>query len=95
MNCCSVTQLRDKEVISTRSGGRIGFVSDVEISTTEGRLCAILVFGRRSRGLFGKEQEFRIPWEEIEVIGEDTILVRCQPPAMPPPPPKSGGLFSF
>ena len=96
MDCCSVTQLRDKEVISTKSGCRVGFVSDVEISTKEGRLCAILVYGRRPRGsLFGKEQEIRIPWEDIEVIGEDTILVRFQPPAMPPPPPKSGGLFSF
>ncbi|MBQ4206950.1 MAG: YlmC/YmxH family sporulation protein [Clostridia bacterium] len=96
MQCCSVTQLRDKEVISTKSGGRIGFVNDVEINTREGRLCAILVYGRRPRGgLFGKEQEIRIPWEDVEVIGEDTILVRCQPPAAPPPAPKGGGLFSF
>lgn len=96
MQCCSVTQLRDKEVISTKSGDRIGFVSDVEISTQEGRLCALLIYSRRARGgLFGKEEEIRIPWEDIEVIGEDTILVCCRPPAAPPPPPKSGGLFSF
>ena len=94
MDCCSVTQLRDKEVISTKSGCRIGYVSDVEISTKDGRLCAVLVNGRRPRGgLFAKEQELRIPWEDIEVIGDDTILVRFQPPAGPPP--KPGGLFSF
>ena len=96
MHCCSVTQLRDKEVIGTKSGCRIGWVNDVEINTHDGRLCALLVCGRRPRGgLFGKEQELRIPWEDVEVIGDDTILVRFEPPAAPPPPPKSGGLFSF
>ena len=96
MQCCSVTQLRDKEVISAKNGCRIGFVSDVEINMQDGRLCAILVYGRKkSGGLFSHEQELRISWEDIAVIGEDTILVRCEPPAPPPEPVKSGGLFSF
>jgi len=95
MQCCSVTQLRDKEVISAKNGCRIGFVSDVEINMKEGRLCAILVYGRRSRGaLFGKEQDIRIPWEDISVIGDDTILVRIEPPVPPPAPPKNS-LFPF
>ena len=94
MHCCSVTQLQSKEVINTKNGCRIGFVSDVEIDMHEGRLCAILVDVRRKGGLFSKEPDLRIPWDDIAVLGEDTILVRCTPPERPQSTEKSG-LFSF
>jgi YlmC/YmxH family sporulation protein len=85
MQCCNVTQLRDKEVISTKNGCRIGYVSDVEINLSDGRLCAILVPARRKGGgLFGKEEDIRIPWDDIAIIGDDTILVRFEPPLPPP-----------
>ena len=35
MQCCTVTQLRDKEVISTKNGCRVGYVTDVEINRKE------------------------------------------------------------
>lgn len=95
MQCCTVTQLRDKEVISTKNGCRVGYVTDVEISQKEGRLCALLIEQSRPKGaLFAKPEPLRIPWEDIEIIGDDTILVRFSPPAPPPAPPKPG-LFSF
>ena len=94
MHCCSVTQLQSKEVISTQNGCRIGFVSDVEIDLHDGKLCAILVDMRRKGGLFSKEPDLRIPWNDIAVLGEDTILVRCAPPEKEPRAEK-GGLFSF
>ena len=94
MHCCSVTQLQSKEVISTKNGCRIGFVSDVEIDLHDGKLCAILVDVRRKGGLFAKEADLRIPWSDIAVLGEDTILVRCAPPEKEPRAEK-GGLFSF
>ncbi len=94
MQCCTVTQLRDKEVISTKNGCRVGFVSDVEIDRKEGRLCALLIEQSRPRGaLFAKPEPLRIPWSDIEIIGDDTILVRFSPP-LPPTPPKPG-LFTF
>lgn len=94
MHCCSVTQLQSKEVISTKNGCRIGFVSDVEIDLHDGKLCAILVDVRRKGGLFAKEPDLRIPWSDIAVLGEDTILVRCAPPEKAQSSEK-GGLFSF
>ena len=39
---------------------------------------AIVIRGRyRLFGLLGREEDTVIPWEDIQVIGEDTILVRC------------------
>ena len=75
MNCC-ITDLRNKEVISARSGCRLGFVSDVEIDTCSGCLTARIIWGRsRCFGLMGREEDIRICWKDIEVIGEDTVIV--------------------
>lgn len=79
---CRMDALRDKEVINVKDGGRIGFVSDVELDTKEARLTAVVVYGRlRLLGLLGREADFVIPWGDIVLIGEDTVLVRYEPPA--------------
>ena len=73
--------LRDKEVINVKDGGRIGFISDVEVDTKEARLTAVVVYGRlRLFGLLGREADFVIPWGDIVLIGEDTVLVRYEAP---------------
>ena len=75
MNCC-ITDLRNKEVISAKNGCRLGFVSDVEIDTCSGSLTAIIIWGRsRCFGLMGRDEDMKICWKDIEVIGEDTVIV--------------------
>ena len=94
MDCCSITELRNKEVISSKNGCRIGYVSDVEISTNDGRLTAIIIWGKnRFGGMFGREEDIRICWENIKVIGDDTILVECDIPGRPPRQPGKKGVF--
>ena len=75
MNCC-VTDLCEKEIINLKDGCRLGNVSDVEIDTVTGRLTAIIICGKNKLfGLGGRTADIRISWEQIEVIGDDTILV--------------------
>lgn len=75
MNCC-ITDLRNKEVISAKTGCRLGFVSDVEIDTCSGALTAIVIWGKsRCFGLMGRDEDMKICWRDIEVIGEDTVIV--------------------
>lgn len=75
MNCC-ITDLRNKEVISSSTGCRLGCVCDVEIDTCSGCLVAIIIWGKnKCLGLLGREEDIRICWKDIEVIGDDTILV--------------------
>ena len=70
--------LRQKEVINLSDGARYGFVSDLELCTKEGIITAIIVPGPgRVLGVFGRDQEYRIPWRKINKIGEDIILVDC------------------
>lgn len=73
---CRIRNLRCKEVINVCDGCRLGFVSDVDIRLPEGQVVAIVVYGPcRFLGLFGPREEFYIPWECIQRIGEDLILV--------------------
>ncbi len=73
--------MREKQVICVKDGAMLGFVCDVEIDVVTGALCAIVIYGRsKFFGLFGREDDVVIPWQDIDVIGNDTILVRCDPP---------------
>ncbi|MBW7573719.1 YlmC/YmxH family sporulation protein [Caproiciproducens faecalis] len=68
--------MRHKEVINVKDGTRIGCVCDVEIDTVDARVIAIVIYGRlRCFGLLGREDDIIIKWQDIQVIGDDTILV--------------------
>ncbi len=75
MNCC-ITELRCKEVINKSDGCRLGMISDVEVDSCCGRVVALIIYGRpKYWGICGKRERIRIRWEDIEVIGSDTVLV--------------------
>lgn len=73
---CRLAELRHKEVINSCDGSRLGFVDDLEVDTQNSKIAAIIVYGRpRFFGLFGHSSDCIIPWNNICLIGEDTILV--------------------
>jgi len=72
----SLQELRYREVINTRTGERLGYVSDVLLDTATGRIVALLVPGKpRLLGIFGREDDYMLPWTGISRLGEDIILV--------------------
>ena len=85
---CRMGELRQKEVISVKDGGRLGFVCDVEIDTHTAQVTALVVYGRsRLFGLLGREPDTGIPRRDIEMIGGDIVLGKCDAP------PQSESLF--
>ncbi len=73
---CRITNLHDKEVINVCDGSRLGCVDDVEVDTCNAQLTALVIYGRpKLLGLLGHEDDVVIPWREIEIIGDETILV--------------------
>ena len=74
------TDLHCKEVICICNGQRLGFVSDARIELPEGNICAILVPGPcRFFGLWGRRDDYLIPWKCIKRIGPDIVLVDIKP----------------
>ena len=76
MKICNTADLREKEVINLCDGERLGYVTDFEIEICEARVIALVI--PAEIGLFGcpKGESLVIPWDKIECIGEDTILVK-------------------
>lgn len=74
INCLS--DMRCKEVVSVCDGRCLGCVDDLKIDTCCAKILAIIIYGRpKCFGLFGREEDIVIPWNEIKLIGEDTVLV--------------------
>ena len=81
---CKSDDFRDKEVVNVCDGRKLGCISEIEFDVCEGKITAIIIYGKK--GVFGKgEEDIVIPWCKIEKIGDDIILVNaeecCPPPA--------------
>ena len=86
-----LTQLQCKEVICVNDGMRLGFISDVVVEVPQGEICAIVVPGPcRFLGLFGRSDDYVIPWCKICRIGPDIVLVDIKPGDCRVPRHKSG-----
>ncbi|WP_425060787.1 putative sporulation protein YlmC [Sporomusa carbonis] len=72
------SDLKLKEVINIIDGKRMGNITDIEIDIESGRLTAIVVPGvGKFLGLFGRNEDIVIPWDKINKIGMDVILVEA------------------
>lgn len=70
------SDLKLKEVINVNDGKRMGNITDIEIDVDTGRLTAIVVPGLgKFLGIFGRNEDVVIPWDKINKIGMDVILV--------------------
>jgi YlmC/YmxH family sporulation protein len=75
----STSDLREKEIINMIDGRRLGFVSDIEVNLEKGRIDALIVPGPgKFLGIFGKDNDYIITWNEIKKIGVDIILVELK-----------------
>lgn len=72
--CC----FKQKEVINICDGFRFGYVNDLVIDLSCGKITDIIIPVQTKNGLFfSKDKEYRIPWCAIKRIGKDIILVEA------------------
>lgn len=75
---CSFSSLKDKEVVNVRDGKRLGCVIDVEFDIPSGRITRLVLPPPGKFVIFGSSKNnLYIPWDHIDKIGSDIILVRC------------------
>ena len=74
-----ITDMHNKEVINLCDGTRLGYVDDLEVDTCTAQITALVINGRtRLFGILGRDPDVVIQWKDIEVVGEETILVNFQ-----------------
>ncbi len=70
------SDLATRDVVNTVDGRRLGNIVDVELDLANGKIIAVIVPGQpKMLGVFGRSDDYVVPWENIKKIGEDVILV--------------------
>lgn len=70
-------EICEKEVINISDGACFGYARDIIFDTETREICALVIKGNKKFfGIFGREEDVMISWNEIETIGKDTILVK-------------------
>lgn len=70
------SELRMKDVINVVDGRRLGLIGDLELDLEHGCVKSVVVPGAsRFLGLFGRDHDTVIDWQQIQKIGQDVILV--------------------
>ena len=73
-----ISEFQMKDVVNVSDGKKLGNIGDIDIDLQTGRIQAVVISKQaRVLGIFGKEEEFVIPWKQIVKIGADVILVRA------------------
>ncbi|MEE0970191.1 MAG: YlmC/YmxH family sporulation protein [Clostridia bacterium] len=76
MKLLDLQSLSEKCVINLCDGKNLGYICDIQIDIECGKVCSLIL--PRDQGIFslGKGDNIIIPWDKIECIGEDAILVK-------------------
>ena len=77
---------KEKVFIDIHTGNKFGYISDMEIELTSGRICKIFLSKDKHFCNFfccKKEKEI-IEWSQIRKIGDDAVLVDKKGPPKPP-----------
>lgn len=70
-----LSELQNKDIISTKDGRRIGRIVDAEINN-QGRIIYLIVEQKKNfRKFMMASGETKISFDDISKIGEDVILV--------------------
>lgn len=78
-NISKIIDLRHKEVINLHNGMRLGYVYDAEINFDTGTVTSLIIPGAlKFFGILGRFDDIVIPWEKIQKIGDDIILVNFE-----------------
>lgn len=86
----TIRELRAKEIVQLEKGVCLGKADDLEFDPATARLQSLILLGQpRLFGLLGRDESLIVPWQEIETIGEDAVLVHTAVPEEEHPPAQS------
>ena len=76
MSRMSFCELRSKDVINICDGSRLGTIVELEFDSCNGQICSLILCRESAFFAFKRDQRITLPWNRLECIGDDTILVK-------------------
>ncbi|WP_026882367.1 YlmC/YmxH family sporulation protein [Clostridium akagii] len=73
----SLNRLKAMEVIDVSTGSKLGFIKDLVVDCDDYKIISILLPNQKL-GWFSKSNDIEIPWQQINKVGVDVILVDCK-----------------
>lgn len=74
-----ISDLRSRDVINMSDGKKLGYVKDIELDIEVGAVTALIIPGENNMlKFFFRSEDMVIPWNDIEKIGDDVILVKIR-----------------
>lgn len=71
-----LSEMKQKEVINIGNGSRIGIIYDFKVDLENGVVTGIVIPGPgKILGVFGKDNDLVVDWNDIVCIGTDIILI--------------------
>lgn len=76
----TLRDLSEKDVIQIKTGENLGRIDDMIFDERTAQIQSVVLRGRgRLFGLLGYDEDLIIPWESIQTIGTDVIMVNAEP----------------
>lgn len=73
---CTLSDLRRKEIVDTKTGAILGRADDISFDTETAEISSMIVYGRpKLFGFLGRDSDLSVKFEDISLIGKDAILV--------------------
>lgn len=69
-----LSDMQDKDVVELKTGLKIGNIIDIKVNN-DGYIESLILEKRKYTRLFSSNDEIEIPFNKIERIGEDVILI--------------------
>ena len=79
MKTTTFSNLSCKEVVNCKDGKIIGYVNDLKLDTESAGILSLFVKPHEKLLGFTKKSTIEIPFENVEKIGQDIILVNLPP----------------
>ena len=70
-----LSDIQDKDVVDLKSGIKVGNIIDIKINE-QGYVTSLILERKRFSKLFSSNDEIDIPFNNINKIGEDVILIK-------------------
>ncbi len=71
----NLSEFQDKDVISIKTGKKIGNIIDCKIDPTDGKIISFVLDYAKGIFAFRNSSKIEISFDKINKIGEDVILI--------------------